>query len=117
MVSGITIRVEKMTLSLDEALGGKETLWKVQTLAAQRQNSTVVELDSMSLITFLQESEAENVCVSVSDSRQLVGMMLRPRVPIDLSRSTIEYFELESFLDCVLRSFLRDVNFPRIESE
>jgi len=117
VVSGTVILVGIKKVGLKDVLNGVKTMWVTETLGEDWRVVTTVELSSIELIAFLQDSDIENLCVSVGDSRQLVGMMLCPRVPINLSESTIEYFDHDAFFTHILESFLRDIHFPEIEPE
>jgi len=107
--SGTAVRLWKGKQTSDEVFEGIPTVWHVQTLGVDRNVVETTKRKSLELITFLGESEVENILVSVDDSRQLVGMMLRPRVAINLSASTIEYFERDTYLSHIIEGFLRDV--------
>lgn len=112
-VSGEIVRLQKKQQPLKEMLADcLLDTWDVEVFDSDRKRVHAHELETSAMVRFLEESEVEHILVSVGDSMQLVHLIFRPRVPINLSESTVEYFEWKKFLKCIINDFLRNVHFP-----
>lgn len=102
--------VKKIKQSADAVFAGKPQYWSVTVKAAGQTRAQ--ECNTLRLTSYLQKCDPAVILVPVLDMRQLLHLLLRPKVPIDLSESHFDYFERDAVMEYVLEGFLRDTNFP-----
>jgi len=105
-----TVRLARRRRTLDEVLSSDNTAWRVEQFDESGSCIQVCELATAAMIEYLQTGDADVLQISVSDYRQCIGLLLRPRVPIDLPGSEFEYFDRDAIIEHILESFLRDIN-------
>ncbi len=108
--SGTAVWVRKTKISLHDMLEGAQTTWDVECLDAARVVTETKCLSTKEMVAFLTTCKADNLVVSINDANQVLHLILRPLVQIDMARSHIEYFKRDALYLHILESFVRDLN-------
>ena len=107
--SGTAVWVKRIPRSLAETLQGISREWEVRVLDAAHTTTETVSMETAGLVAYLEACTAENLLVPVHECLQLLHLILRPRVPLDLESSTIDYYDREALYTGLLESYVEDL--------
>ncbi len=111
--SGTAIRLRRITSTLKGVLDRKNELWQLEEIDESCNVAVAKNLETKIMVSFLEQSQVDNLFVSINDCVHLLDLIARPRVSLDLAGSTFPYFERERIYEHVLFNVLiRRLNLP-----
>lgn len=105
-IIGTSARIHRIERTLKDALNGQTLMWVVEVYDAGKQLGESITLTDSGLVQYLQEGMPDNILVFLRDFPHVVGVLLRPVVPVQFTPSVTEHLSASALDDFLLNIML-----------